>query len=85
MHVDQRRPPGVDGLFESLGEYSFEAGTQARITIQTADTEGVVIADSVRLLSHDADDAREPIAADATTEADVDHPSNESTSSTARR
>ena len=40
------------GVFQSLGIFSFNAGTAGNITLTTAGTDGYVIADAVRLVAH---------------------------------
>jgi hypothetical protein len=47
VHVNQRQKPSVDGLFQRLGTFHFEAGTSGSVTISNAGTTGHVIADAV--------------------------------------
>ncbi|GBD37256.1 Xanthan lyase [bacterium HR36] len=47
VHVNQRQKPNVDGLFQRLGVFHFEAGTSGSVTISNAHTTGHVIADAV--------------------------------------
>lgn len=49
--VNQKKVPAIDGLFVSLGEYSFETGKPAIITIRNDNTDGIVGADAVQLLA----------------------------------
>lgn len=49
--VNQKKAPNIDGLFLSLGEFSFEADKPASITIRNDSTDGIVGADAVQLLS----------------------------------
>jgi len=46
VHINQRRQP-VDGLFEPLGEFDFNAGP-AVVTVSNAGSDGYVVADAVR-------------------------------------
>ena len=48
--VDQKQGPPIDGTWISLGNYRFDAGKPAAITISNKDTDGHVIADAVQLL-----------------------------------
>lgn len=48
--VNQAQEPPIDGSFISLGTYRFEADSIAAVTISNADTDGVVIVDSVQFL-----------------------------------
>ncbi len=52
VFVNQQVSPDVDGIFQSLGQFSFDAGSEAIVTIDTAGTIGVVIADAVQLIPH---------------------------------
>ncbi|MCE9532691.1 MAG: DUF1553 domain-containing protein [Planctomycetes bacterium] len=47
VHVDQKKAPEIDGLFHSLGQYTFEKNGQNFVIIANHDTTGVVIADAV--------------------------------------
>jgi hypothetical protein len=60
VHVNQRQRPSIDGLFESLGSFSFEAGAEARVTIETRGTENVVVADAVQFIGKEAATAGVP-------------------------
>jgi len=51
--IDQTSKPPIDGSFESVGTYRFEADTHANITIETTGTDAVVIADAVQFLRVD--------------------------------
>ncbi len=53
--LDQRPTPTIDGLFKSLGRFSFLTDMPAVITIATRDTEGYVLVDAVRLVGVDED------------------------------
>jgi hypothetical protein len=48
--VNQRKPAEIDGFFHKLEMLSFEPGQPARVTIETAGTDGHVIVDAVQLL-----------------------------------
>lgn len=47
LTIDQRQPPPVHGWFVGLGVYPFEPGMSGLVTIQTAGTDGHVIADGL--------------------------------------
>jgi hypothetical protein len=49
-HVNQRIRPAIDGLWASLGVYAFTPEHPAVLTLSNAETDGYVIADTVRLL-----------------------------------
>jgi len=49
--VNQKKTPPIDKLFLSLGVFRFEADKPAVITIENADTDGIVGADAVQLLA----------------------------------
>lgn len=49
--VNQKKTPPIDNLFLSLGVFRFEANKPAVITIENADTDGIVGADAVQLLA----------------------------------
>ena len=46
--VNQRLSPEIDGVFHSLGKFSFEGEAMVRITSEEAD--GYVIADAIQFL-----------------------------------
>jgi hypothetical protein len=48
LTVNQRQPPPIDGIFQSLGTFDF-AGT-ASVTVGTENTDGYVVIDSVQFL-----------------------------------
>ncbi|QDT07527.1 Xanthan lyase precursor [Rubripirellula lacrimiformis] len=48
--VNQRTAPTVDRLFVDLGQYTFGAGGDASVRVQTAGTDGYVVVDAVRWL-----------------------------------
>ena len=48
--VNQRETPKLDGLFRSLGKFSFEAGTKGSVVISNRGTTGHVIVDGVRFI-----------------------------------
>ena len=59
--INQRTPAEIDGAFDSLGVFSFDAAKQAEVVISNEGTEdGVVIADCVIFLPHQPD--QQPIA-----------------------
>ena len=47
--ISQRKEPAIDGLYVSVGEYSFDE--RGEVTIGTEGTDGYVIVDSVQFLS----------------------------------
>ncbi|MEX1095836.1 MAG: DUF1553 domain-containing protein [Planctomycetales bacterium] len=53
VHLDQRRPGGIGGLFASLGRYSFDATVPAVVTVANTDTDGFVIVDAIQFLRPD--------------------------------
>ena len=48
--VNQRKAPAIDGLFISLGTFTFSAEKSAIITISNKNTDGIVGADVVQLI-----------------------------------
>jgi mono/diheme cytochrome c family protein len=48
--LNMQEAPAVEGRFVSLGEYRFEVGGQSFVIIDSADTEGHVVADAVQFL-----------------------------------
>jgi hypothetical protein len=50
VKVNQRKGASVDGLFEPVGDYRFEAGENYTVEISNAGTDGHVIVDAVQLL-----------------------------------
>lgn len=51
IRVNQKTAPPIDKLFLSLGTFRFEQGKPSVITIENADTDGIVGADAVQLLA----------------------------------
>jgi hypothetical protein len=52
VHVNQRKEPGVDGLFASLGRFRFNNDQTAIVTVSTEGTEdGYVIVDALQFVS----------------------------------
>lgn len=51
--LNQQNKPPIDGLFASVGRFSFDQKQPAVITIDTRGTDGHVIADAVRLIELD--------------------------------
>ena len=47
VHVDEKKAPEIEGLFHSLGQYTFEKSGQGFVIIDTEGTKGHVIADAV--------------------------------------
>ncbi len=47
VHVDQRKEPDIEGLFVSLGQYTFERSSQGFVLLANEGTTGHVIADAV--------------------------------------
>ncbi len=50
VRVNQRQPPEIENLWQSLGRYRFEAGGQAYVLISNAKANGHVIVDAVQFL-----------------------------------
>ncbi|MEK6239141.1 MAG: FAD-dependent oxidoreductase, partial [Planctomycetales bacterium] len=48
--LDQTKTPGIDGLFVSLGEYSFDESSLAAVVVSNAGTSGYVVVDAVQFL-----------------------------------
>jgi hypothetical protein len=48
IKLDQRKPPAIDGAWQSLGTYAF--GETGAVTISNAGTDGFVIADAVQFV-----------------------------------
>ncbi len=48
--VNQRKPPPINKLFASLGEFSFSSDATAVVTVSNQSTDGYVIADAVQFL-----------------------------------
>ncbi|MCO8125165.1 FAD-dependent oxidoreductase [Stieleria sp. TO1_6] len=48
--VNQRKKPDVEGIFQSLGSYRFDANQPALVTIRNDGTDGYVVVDVVRFL-----------------------------------
>ncbi|KAA5545347.1 FAD-dependent oxidoreductase [Roseiconus nitratireducens] len=53
VRLDQRRPPSVDGVFESVGTIDLTKDQMAEVTISNEGTDGYVIADAVRWIRTD--------------------------------
>jgi len=53
IKVNQKKAPGVDGTWHSLGKFNLKAGETVKVTIATKGTDGYVIADAVQLLPID--------------------------------
>ncbi|MFO0846201.1 MAG: DUF1553 domain-containing protein, partial [Gemmataceae bacterium] len=47
VHIDQTKPPDIDGLFVSLGRHTFERSGQGFVLIANEGTTGHVVADAV--------------------------------------
>jgi Protein of unknown function (DUF1553)/Protein of unknown function (DUF1549)/Planctomycete cytochrome C len=47
VYVDEKKPPEIEGLFHSLGQYTFEKSGQGFVIIENEGTKGHVIADAV--------------------------------------
>jgi hypothetical protein len=47
VYVDEKKTPEIEGLFHSLGQYTFEKSGQGFVIIETEGTKGHVIADAV--------------------------------------
>jgi hypothetical protein len=50
VSVDQTKQPKIDGLFHSIGKFTFKAGDGGSVTISNQGTEGHVIVDAVRFI-----------------------------------
>jgi hypothetical protein len=50
VQVDQQKAGPIDGLFVSLGVFSFDAAQPAVVELRCADTKGYVIIDAVQFL-----------------------------------
>ncbi|MEM8736111.1 MAG: DUF1553 domain-containing protein, partial [Planctomycetota bacterium] len=50
FRVNQQKPPTIDGVWHSLGEFTFEGRGQAYVMLLGGDASGVVIADAVQFL-----------------------------------
>ncbi len=46
--VDQQKPPAINDLFHSLGQYRFESDREYTMQISNSDTDGYVIIDSIQ-------------------------------------
>ncbi len=55
LTVNQRKRPNVDGLWQSLGKFRFEAGGQAFVLLSNEGSDGHVIGDAVQFLPLDDD------------------------------
>ena len=62
-HVDQTRPPPIDGSFISLGTYDFLVGEWEAVVVSTKGTRAHVIADAVQLIPEGGVVSRSPEAA----------------------
>src|SRR5690606_6356556 len=51
VHVNQRRPGPIGGLFVSLGRYEFDANSPAVVSISNTDTDGFVIVGALPLVA----------------------------------
>ncbi|MEZ6090386.1 MAG: DUF1553 domain-containing protein [Pirellulaceae bacterium] len=48
--LDQSKPGSIEGLWESIGEFAFDAKQPAKVVVRNDDTEGYVIADAVQFI-----------------------------------
>jgi hypothetical protein len=48
--LDQTRPPSVQGLFEPLGEFAFDADHPAKVVVFNQKTDGFVVVDGVQFI-----------------------------------
>lgn len=55
-HVNQRKKPSVDGLFESLGIFPLLKEQDFSITISNSHTDGYVIVDAIQILLEESGD-----------------------------
>lgn len=58
--VDQQKNPDIENLWQSLGEFEFDAGTNARVLISTEATKGFVVADAVQFLPVESSKMMDP-------------------------
>ncbi|MEX0866031.1 MAG: DUF1553 domain-containing protein [Pirellulales bacterium] len=58
--VDQRKAPGIDGLFHAIGRFPFKANEAAQIVISNQGADGHVIADAVQLVPLDESQSPRP-------------------------
>jgi hypothetical protein len=65
VHLDQRKAPDIDGLFVSLGRYTFERSSQGFVLVANEGTTGHVIADAVVFVPVEKADADKSVKADA--------------------
>ena len=62
--VNMQEAPTIEGRFVSLGEYRFEVGGQSFVMIDSADTQGHVVADAVQFLPRGDEPAAPPAVAE---------------------
>ncbi len=48
--INQQRKPPIDGLFVSLGTFSFAAGRMSKVVVENTETDGYVIIDAVQFI-----------------------------------
>lgn len=48
--INQQQPPDIDGMFVSVGTYTFDADKPAVVTISTDNTDGDVCADAIQFI-----------------------------------
>ncbi len=58
--VDQRKEPEVDGLWHSLGHFTFAKGTNGYVEISNKGADGVVIADAAQFIALTAQEPPRP-------------------------
>jgi hypothetical protein len=72
IFVDEQQPPEIEGLFHSLGQYTFEKSGQGFVIISNEGTTGHVIADAVAFIPvKQLADLKESRPADATIQLDA--------------
>lgn len=69
--VNQRAAPKIDGLWHSLGKFTFELGGKATVTITNENADGHVIVDAVQFLSPGISKASAPGIALTESESDA--------------
>ncbi|AMV30606.1 Xanthan lyase precursor [Pirellula sp. SH-Sr6A] len=74
VHVNQKVAPKVDGLWHSLGKFTFELGGKATVTITNENADGHVIVDAVQFLSDGPNKASAPVTPPGTamTESEIE-------------
>lgn len=53
LKINQKKPPAVDGLFDSLGKYELRKGDQIVVTVSNKASDGYVVVDALQLFPHE--------------------------------